>query len=190
MARSRTRGLNPRTVRRQWPGGRAGISASTSNWDKAGAEGVPINSPSTTTISTAFGSAYVSTTSSRAERVKKRLRSGRCALIASSENDLNKLYVRNNGRKDGSPYSSFASTGLLELCLAAAANAINGFPSLNICGRSGPGPEFRRRHERPWRRLVPENCPPGIGYDWTGTFLSGAHGDRPRAASSTRSRSL
>jgi hydrophobe/amphiphile efflux-1 (HAE1) family protein len=130
------------------------------NWDKAGAQGVPINAIHTT-ISTAFGSAYVNNFV-QSERVKKVFVQAD-APYRKSENDLNKLYVRNTAGKMV-PYSSFA-TGRWSYA-SPRRERYNGFPSLNFVAEAAPG------HSSGDAMKVMEELvgklPGGFGYDWTG----------------------
>lgn len=130
------------------------------DWEKAGALGVPITAIHTT-ISAAFGSAYVSDFI-QGGRVK-RVYAQADAPYRMLPNDLEKLYVRNNAGKMV-PFSSFASghwtSGSPKL------ERFNGFPSINILGESGPGRssgEAMQAMEGFVRKL-----PQGVGYDWTG----------------------
>ena len=130
------------------------------DWGKAGALGLPITTIHTT-ISAAFGSAYVNDFI-QGGRVK-RVYAQADAPYRMLPNDLEKLYVRNNAGKMV-PFSSFASghwtSGSPKL------ERFNGFPSLNILGESAPGRssgEAMQAMEGFVRRL-----PQGVGYDWTG----------------------
>jgi HAE1 family hydrophobic/amphiphilic exporter-1 len=130
------------------------------DWEKAGAQGVPITSIHNT-ISAAFGSAYVNDFI-QAGRVK------RVYVQADSPyrmlpNDLERLHVRSNAGKMV-PFSSFASghwtSGSPKL------ERFNGFPSINILGESASGRssgEAMQAMEGFVRQL-----PQGIGFDWTG----------------------
>jgi HAE1 family hydrophobic/amphiphilic exporter-1 len=130
------------------------------DWDKAGALGVPITAIHTT-ISAAFGSAYVNDFI-QGGRVK-RVYAQADAPYRMLPSDLEKLYVRNNVGKMV-PFSSFASghwtSGSPKL------ERFNGFPSLNIQGEAAPGRssgEAMHSMEEFVKAL-----PQGIGYDWTG----------------------
>jgi hydrophobe/amphiphile efflux-1 (HAE1) family protein len=130
------------------------------DWEKAGALGVPISAIHTT-ISAAFGSAYVNDFI-QGGRVK-RVYAQADASYRMLPNDLERLHVRNNIGKMV-PFSAFASghwtSGSPKL------ERFNGFPSINILGESAPGrssgeamaamAEFVRK------------LPQGIGFDWTG----------------------
>jgi len=130
------------------------------DWDKAGAQGVPITSIHNT-IAAAFGSAYVNDFIQNG-RVKKVFVQADAPSRMLPE-DLNKLYVRNmTGQMV--PLSSLAAghweTGspLLE--------RYNGFPSLNLWGEPAPGKssgEAMQAMEELTARL-----PQGISFDWTG----------------------
>jgi HAE1 family hydrophobic/amphiphilic exporter-1 len=158
MARSDRR-LNPMTVRANGladvPEYRVDV-----NWDKAGAQGVPINAIHST-ISTAFGSAYVNNFV-QSERVKKVFVQAD-APYRKSENDLNKLYVRNNAGKMV-PYSSFA-TGRWSYA-SPRRERYNGFPSLNIVAEAAPG--YSSGDAMKVMEELVEKLPGGFGSDWTG----------------------
>jgi hydrophobe/amphiphile efflux-1 (HAE1) family protein len=130
------------------------------DWDKAGALGVPITAIHTT-ISAAFGSAYVNDFI-QGGRVK-RVFAQADAPYRMLPGDLEKLYVRNNAGKMV-PFSSFASghwtSGSPKL------ERFNGFPSLNIQGESAPG-RSSGEAMRAMEGFV-RNLPQGLGYDWTG----------------------
>jgi len=130
------------------------------DWERAGALGLPISSIHTT-ISAAFGSAYVNDFI-QGGRVK-RVYAQADAPYRMLPQDLEKLYVRNDQGKMV-PFSSFASghwtTGSPKL------ERFNGFPSLNILGEAAPGRssgEAMAAMESFVRKL-----PQGIGHDWTG----------------------
>jgi len=130
------------------------------DWEKAGAQGVPIPSIHNT-IAAAFGSAYVNDFI-QAGRVK-RVYVQADAPYRMLPTDLERLHVRNNAGKMV-PFSSFASghwtSGSPKL------ERFNGFPSINIVGESAPGRssgEAMQTMERFVREL-----PPGVGYDWQG----------------------
>ncbi|MCK4622567.1 MAG: efflux RND transporter permease subunit, partial [Desulfuromonadales bacterium] len=130
------------------------------DWEKAGAQGLPITSIHNT-ISAAFGSAYVNDFI-QAGRVK-RVYAQADAPYRMLPKDLKKLYVRNIAGKMV-PFSSFASgrwtSGSPKL------ERFNGFPSMNIWGEPAPGRssgEAMQAMEELTARL-----PQGIGYDWTG----------------------
>lgn len=130
------------------------------DWEKAGAQGLPITSIHNT-ISAAFGSAYVNDfiQGGRVKRVYVQAD----APYRMLPNDLEKLYVRNNASKMV-PFSSFASghwssgSPLLE--------RFNGFPSLNILGEPAPGKSSGEAMQA--MVDIVSKLPQGIGYDWTG----------------------
>lgn len=158
MARQDPR-LSPRTVRANGledvPEYRVDV-----NWDKAGAQGVPINAIHTT-ISTAFGSAYINNFV-QSERVKKVFVQAD-APYRKSENDLNKLYVRNDAGKMV-PYSSFA-TGRWSFA-SPRRERYNGFPSLNIVAEAAPG--YSSGDAMKTMEELVGRLPSGFGCDWTG----------------------
>ncbi len=130
------------------------------DWEKAGAQGVPITSIHHT-IAAAFGSAYVNDFI-QAGRVK-RVYVQADAPYRMLPTDLERLHVRNNAGRMV-PFSSFASghwtTGSPKL------ERFNGFPSINIVGEAAPGRssgEAMRAMEGFVREL-----PQGVGYDWQG----------------------
>jgi HAE1 family hydrophobic/amphiphilic exporter-1 len=130
------------------------------DWDKAGALGAPITSIQTT-ISAAFGSAYVNDfiQGGRVKRVYVQADAPYRMLPA----DLERLYVRNlTGAMV--PFSSFASgrwtSGPPKL------DRYNGFPSVNILGEPAPG-RSSGEAMRDMEEFV-EKLPQGIGFDWTG----------------------
>ena len=130
------------------------------DWEKAGAQGVPISSIHNT-ISAAFGSAYVNDFI-QAGRVK-RVYIQADAPYRMLPKDLDKLYVRNLSGKMV-PFSSFASgrwgTGSPKL------ERYNAFPSINIWGEPAPGRSSGEAMQA-MEELVAK-LPRGIGYDWTG----------------------
>ncbi len=130
------------------------------DWEKAGALGVPINSIHTT-ISSAFGGAYVNdfVQGGRVKRVF--IQSD--APYRMLPKDLERLYVR-NASGTMTPFSSFAAghwfygPPLLE--------RFNSFPSINIWGEPAPGKssgESMRVMEE-----IAGKLPKGIGFDWAG----------------------
>ena len=130
------------------------------DWEKAGAQGVPIPSIHNT-IAAAFGSAYVNDFI-QAGRVK-RVYIQADAPYRMLPTDLERLHVRNTAGKMV-PFSSFASghwtSGSPKL------ERFNGFPSINILGEAAPGRssgEAMKAMEGFIREL-----PLGIGYDWQG----------------------
>ena len=130
------------------------------NWDKAGAQSVPIDAIHST-IATAFGSAYVNNFV-KSERVKKVFVQAD-APYRMSEEDLNKLYVRNTAGKMV-PYSSFA-TGRWSYN-SPRLERYNGFPSLNIQAEAAPG--FSTGEAMKTMEELVGRLPDGFGYDWTG----------------------
>ncbi len=130
------------------------------DWDKAGAQGVPISSIHST-ISAAFGSAYVNDFI-QAGRVK-RVYVQADAPYRMLPSDLDKLYVRNN-KGEMVPFSSFASgkwtTGSPKL------ERYNAFSSINIWGEPAPGRSSGEAMEA--MEEIVAKLPQGIGYDWTG----------------------
>ncbi|MBI5820882.1 MAG: efflux RND transporter permease subunit [Verrucomicrobia bacterium] len=130
------------------------------DWEKAGALGVPISSIHTT-ISAAFGSAYVNDFI-QGGRVK-RVYAQADAPYRMLPTDLEKLYVRNNQGKMV-PFSSFASghwtSGSPKL------ERFNGFPSINILGESAPGRSSGEAMQA--MEGFVKKLPRGIGFDWTG----------------------
>ena len=130
------------------------------DWEKAGAQGVPISSIHNT-IAAAFGSAYVNDFI-QGGRVK-RVYIQADAPYRMLPTDLERLYVRNTAGRMV-PFSSFASghwtSGSPKL------ERFNGFPSINILGEAAPGRssgEAMQAMEGFVREL-----PLGIGYDWQG----------------------
>lgn len=130
------------------------------DWDKAGALGVPISSINTT-ISAAFGSAYVNDFI-QAGRVKRVYIQADSAYRMLPE-DINKLYVRNN-TGGMVPFSAFASghwtTGSPQL------ERYNAFPSINIQGEAAPG--YSSGEAMQVMEEMVAKLPQGIGFDWTG----------------------
>ncbi len=130
------------------------------DWDKAGALGVPISSINTT-ISAAFGSAYVNDFI-QAGRVKRVYIQADAAHRMLPE-DINKLYVRNNSG-GMVPFSAFASghwtTGSPQL------DRYNAFPAINILGEPAPG--YSSGEAMLAMEEMVAKLPQGIGFDWTG----------------------
>jgi HAE1 family hydrophobic/amphiphilic exporter-1 len=130
------------------------------DWEKAGAQGVPINSIHNT-VSAAFGSAYVNDfiQGGRVKRVFVQADSPYRML----PEDLEKLYVRNTVGKMV-PFTSFASghwtSGSPRL------ERYNGFPSLSIWGEAAPGRSSGEAMQA--MEELTAKLPQGIGYDWTG----------------------
>ena len=130
------------------------------DWDKAGAQGVPISSVNTA-LAAAMGSAYVNDfiQNGRVKRVFVQAE----APYRQTPRDLDDLYVRNN-RGEMVPFSALASghwtlgSPLLE--------RYNGFPSINIWGEPAPGHssgEAMDTMEELTRKL-----PAGYDFAWTG----------------------
>ncbi len=130
------------------------------DWEKAGALGVPISSIHTT-LSAAFGSAYVNDFA-QGGRVK-RVYIQADAPYRMLPKDLEKIYVRNTQGKMV-PFSSFASghwtSGAPQL------NRFNGFPSINIWGEPAPGRSTGEAMQAMVEAVA--QLPKGFGYDWTG----------------------
>jgi len=130
------------------------------DWDRAGAMSLPISSIHTT-LSAAFGSAYVNNfiQSGRVKQVYVQAD----APYRMLPQDLNRLYVRNSLNKMV-PFSSFA-TGRWALG-SPKLERYNAFPSVNIWGEPAPG------HSTGEAMAVMEELagklPRGIGFDWTG----------------------
>ena len=130
------------------------------DWEKAGAQGVPISSIHTT-IAAAFGGSYVNDFI-QGGRVK-RVFIQADAPYRMLPKDLTKLYVRNNTGKMV-PFSSFAtgrwSVGSPKL------ERYNAFPSINIWGEPAPGRSSGEAMAA--MEEMADKLPQGIGYDWTG----------------------
>jgi hydrophobe/amphiphile efflux-1 (HAE1) family protein len=130
------------------------------DWQKAGAQGLPINSIYNT-ISAAFGSAYVNDFihGGRVKRVYVQAD----APYRMLPEDLDRLYVRNTSG-NMVPYVSFASgrwtSGSPRL------ERFNAFPSMNLWGEPAPGRSSGEAMQA-MEELV-SKLPRGIGYDWTG----------------------
>ena len=130
------------------------------DWERAGAQGVPISSIHRT-LSAAFGSAYANDFI-QGGRIK-RVYIQADAPYRMLPKDLEKLYVRNTqGRMV--PFSSFAAgrwtSGPPRL------TRFNGFPAINIWGEPAPGNssgEAMRAMEEAMEKL-----PSGFGFDWSG----------------------
>lgn len=130
------------------------------DWEKAGAQGVPINSIHNT-IASAFGSAYVNDfiQGGRIKRVYVQAD----APYRMLPRDIEELYVRNNAGKMV-PFTSFASghwsSGSPRL------ERFIGFPSMNIQGEAAP----RRSTGEAMQAMeeIVAKLPQGIGYEWTG----------------------
>jgi hydrophobe/amphiphile efflux-1 (HAE1) family protein len=130
------------------------------DWEKAGAQGIPISSINNT-ISASFGGTYVNDFV-RAGRVKK-VYVQADAPYRMLPKDLEKLYVR-NAKGKMVPFSSFASGhwtyGSPKL------ERYNGFSSINIWGEPAP-----RRSSGEAMAAMEEfvsKLPRGIAFDWSG----------------------
>ena len=130
------------------------------DWRKAGALGTPITSIHTT-ISAAFGSAYVNDFI-QAGRVK-RVYAQADSPYRMLPKDLEKLYVRNAASKMV-PFSSFASGRWISG--SPKLERYNSFPSINIWGEPGPG-RSSGEAMRTMEEIV-SKLPTGIGFDWNG----------------------
>jgi len=130
------------------------------DWEKAGAQGLPITSIHNT-IAAVLGSAYVNDFI-QAGRVK-RVYVQADAPYRMLPKDLEKLYVRNMAGKMV-PFSSFASgrwaSGSPRL------ERFNGFPSMNIWGEPAPGRSSGEAIQA--MEELTTKLPKEIGYDWTG----------------------
>ncbi len=158
MARQDPR-LNPMTVR---PNGLDDVPEFRVdvNWEAAGAQGVPISSIHTT-LSAAFGSAYVNNFI-QAGRVK-RVYVQADAPYRMLPQDLERLYVRNTAGKMV-PYASFASSHWSSN--SPRLERFNGFPSMNIVAEPAPGRSSGEAMQA-MEEIVAE-LPAGIGFDWNG----------------------
>jgi HAE1 family hydrophobic/amphiphilic exporter-1 len=130
------------------------------DWEKAGAQGLPITSIHNT-ISAAFGSAYVNDfiQAGRVKRVYVQLD----APYRMLPKDLEKLYVRNTTGKMV-PFTSFASSHWASG--SPRLERFNGFPSINILGEPIPGRSSGDAMLA--MEEITSKLPQGIGYDWTG----------------------
>ncbi len=130
------------------------------DWEKAGTLGVPINSIHTT-ISAAFGSAYVNDfiQGGRVKRVYVQAD----APYRMLPKDLERLYIK-NVRGTMTPFTSFATGhwfyGSPKL------ERFNSFPSLNIWGEAPAGKSSGEAMQA--MQEIADKLPKGIGYDWTG----------------------
>jgi HAE1 family hydrophobic/amphiphilic exporter-1 len=130
------------------------------DWEKAGALGVPIDDIHTT-ISAAFGSAYVNDfiQGGRVKRVYVQAD----APYRMLPSDLERLYVRNE-KGTMTPFASFANghwffgSPLLE--------RFNSFPSINIWGAPPRGKSSGEAMQA--MEEIAAKSPRGIGFDWTG----------------------
>lgn len=130
------------------------------DWEKAGALGTPITSIHTT-ISAAFGSAYVNDFI-QAGRVK-RVYAQADAPYRMLPKDLEKLYVRNAVGKMV-PFSSFASGHWISG--SPKLERYNSFPSINIWGEPAPGRSSGEAMSA--MEEIMSKLPHGIGFDWNG----------------------
>jgi len=130
------------------------------DWEKAGAQGLPITSIHNT-ISAAFGSAYVNDfiQGGRVKRVYVQAD----APYRMLPQDLDRLYVRNEAGTM-TPFASFASGrwsyGSPRL------ERFNAFPSMNIWGEAAPGRSSGEAMEA--MEEIASRLSQGIGYEWTG----------------------
>jgi len=130
------------------------------DWEKAGAQGLPITSIHNT-ISATFGSAYVNDFI-QAGRVK-RVFVQADAPYRMLPKDMEKLYVRNTVGKMV-PFSSFASSHWTSG--SPRLERFNGFPSMSIWGEPTPGRSSGEAMQA--MEDIVSKLPQGIGYDWTG----------------------
>lgn len=130
------------------------------DWDAAGAQGLSIDSIHTT-LSAAFGSAYVNNfiKDGRVKRVYVQAD----APYRMLPKDLEKLYVRNNTGKMV-PYSAFA-TGRWS-SNSPRLERFNGFASLNIWAEPAPGTSSGQAMQA--MEDIVHKLPSGIGFDYTG----------------------
>lgn len=130
------------------------------DWKRAGALGVPISSIHST-ISTAFGSAYINNFIQGGRTKRVFLQAD--APYRMLPNDIEKLYVRNTMGKMV-PFSSFATaywtSGSPRL------ERYNGFPSMNIQGEPASGRSSGEAMEA--MEEIAAKLPQGIGFEWTG----------------------
>jgi len=130
------------------------------DWEKAGAQGLPITSIYNT-ISAAFGSAYVNDfiQGGRVKRVYVQAD----APFRMLPKDLKKLYVRNTAGKMV-PFASFASGHWTRG--SPRLERFNAFPSMNIWGEPAPGRSSGEAMQA--MEEIIAKLPQGIGYDWAG----------------------
>ncbi len=130
------------------------------DWEKAGAMGLSISSINST-ISAAFGSAYVNNFI-QAGRVKRVFVQADVPYRREPA-DLNRIHVRNMSGQMV-PFASFASTSWTSG--SPRLERFNGFPSLNIWAEPAPG----RSSGEAMRALeeIVGKLPQGIGLDWSG----------------------
>jgi len=139
------------------------------DWEKAGAQGMPITSIHNT-ISAAFGSAYVNDfiQGGRVKRVYVQAD----APYRMLPKDLEKLYVRNmtGGMV---PFTSFASSHWTSG--SPRLERFNGFPSMNILGEPTPGRSSGEAMQA--MEEIVSHLPQGVGYDWTGLSYQERQGE-------------
>jgi hydrophobe/amphiphile efflux-1 (HAE1) family protein len=130
------------------------------DWEKAGAQGVPITSIHTT-LSAAFGSAYVNDfiQGGRVKRVYVQAD----APYRMLPKHLEKIYLRNTAGKMV-PYSSLASGRWTSA--SPRLERYNAFPSMNIWGEPAPGKSSGDAMQA--MEEIAAKLPQGIGFDWTG----------------------
>jgi hydrophobe/amphiphile efflux-1 (HAE1) family protein len=130
------------------------------DWEKAGAQGVPITSIHTT-LSAAFGSAYVNdfVQGGRVKRVYVQAD----APYRMLPKHLEKIYLRNTAGKMV-PYSSLASGRWTSA--SPRLERYNAFPSMNIWGEPAPGKSSGDAMQA--MEEIAAKLPQGIGFDWTG----------------------
>ena len=128
------------------------------DWEKAGAQGLPITSIYDT-ISAAFGGAYVNNFI-QGGRVK-RVYTQADAPFRMLPKDLEKLYVRNTAG-NMVPFTSFASTRWTNG--SPRLERFNGFSSLDIWGEPAPGRSSGEAMQA--MEEIVSKLPQGIGFDW------------------------
>jgi hydrophobe/amphiphile efflux-1 (HAE1) family protein len=130
------------------------------DWERAGALGVPINSIHTT-ISAAFGSAYVNDfiQGGRVKRVYVQAD----APYRMLPGDLERLYVR-NAAGTMTPFTSFATGHWFQG--SPRLERFNSFSSMNIWGEPPPGRSSGEAMQA--MEEIVSKLPKGIGFDWTG----------------------
>jgi HAE1 family hydrophobic/amphiphilic exporter-1 len=130
------------------------------DWEKADALGVPIDSIHTT-ISAAFGSAYVNDFM-QGGRIK-RVYVQADAPYRMLPKDLDRLYVR-NGSGSMTPFAAFATGHWFQG--SPRLERFNSFPSLNIWGGAPPGRSSGEAMQA--MEEIASQLPRGLGFDWTG----------------------
>ncbi|HZK13559.1 MAG TPA: efflux RND transporter permease subunit, partial [Desulfobaccales bacterium] len=130
------------------------------DWEKAGALGVPISTINST-ISAAFGSAYVNDfiQGGRVKRVYVQAD----APYRMLPKDLERLYVP-NAKGTMTPFTSFAAGHWFQG--APLLERFNSFPALNIWGEPAPGRSSGEAMAA--MEEIVAKLPKGVGYDWTG----------------------